>query len=270
MSGDQLTILAVDDERTQLEDLARLLRNSPIVKEVECAYDGHDALVKASTQAYDAIFLDVRMPNLDGLELGRVLRRFAAPPQLVFVSAYDNAAVDAFELHALDYLRKPVGRRRVEEAIERVAAAVESSAGAALGERRAGGSGAVGAVGAGARGAGGTDSDDHEMIAVANLHGGSTRLLARRQILYVQSYGDFIRIVTADGRYLLRATLAEIERRWEPHGFVRVHRQYVANLRNAVELAPMLGGTAELTFADGQTIPVARRHTAELGRRLSV
>src|ERR1700727_696097 len=121
------------------------------------------------------------MPGLDGLELGRVLRRFAAPPQLVFVSAYDNAAVDAFELHALDYLLKPVGRRRVEEAIERVATAVESSRG-------------------------------------------------------------------------------------EPPGFVRVHRQYVANLRNAVELAPMLSGTAELTFADGQTIPVARRHTAELGR----
>jgi two-component system, LytTR family, response regulator len=141
MSGDQLTILAVDDERTQLEDLARLLRNSPVVREVECAYDGHDALVKASTQAYDAIFLDVRMPNLDGLELGRVLRRFASPPQLVFVSAYDNAAVDAFELHALDYLLKPVGRRRVEEAIERVAAAVEA------GERRPGGSGRAGRAG---------------------------------------------------------------------------------------------------------------------------
>jgi DNA-binding LytR/AlgR family response regulator len=256
MSGDQLTILAVDDERTQLEDLARLLRNSPSVKEVECSYDGHDALVKASTQAYDAIFLDVRMPNLDGLELGRVLRRFAAPPQLVFVSAYDNAAVDAFELHALDYLRKPVGRRRVEEAIERVAAAVEAT----VGERRPGGA-SSGPM---------PPAEDHEMIAVANLHGGSTRLLARRQVLYVQSYGDFVRIVTTDGRYLLRSTLAEIERRWEPHGFVRVHRQYVANLRNAVELSPMLGGTAELTFADGQTIPVARRHTTELSRRLSL
>ncbi len=258
MTGDQLTILAVDDERTQLEDLARLLRNSPSVKEVECACDGHDALVKASTQAYDAIFLDVRMPNLDGLELGRVLRRFAAPPQLVFVSAYDNAAVDAFELHALDYLRKPVGRRRVEEAIERVAAAVESSA--ATAER----SSARPPVG------GWEPDSDHEIIAVSNLHGGSTRLLARSQILYVQSYGDFVRIVTADGRYLLRSTLTEIERRWEPHGFVRVHRQFVANLRNAVELAPMLGGTAELTFAGAQTIPVARRHTVELGRRLSV
>ncbi|MGH2926744.1 MAG: LytR/AlgR family response regulator transcription factor [Solirubrobacteraceae bacterium] len=255
MSSDQLTILAVDDERTALEDLARLLRNSPSVREVECAYDGHDALRKASTEAFDAIFLDVRMPDLDGLELARVLRRFASPPQLVFVSAYDSAAVDAFELHALDYLRKPVGRRRVEEAIERVVAAVEAAS--AHGERNP----ARLAIPA---------ADGGEMIAVSNLHGGSTRLLARSTILYVQSYGDFVRIVTAEGRYLLRSTLAEIERRWEPLGFVRVHRQYVANLRNAVELRPVLGGTAELMFSAGQTIPVARRHTAELGRRLSV
>ncbi|HWD75370.1 MAG TPA: LytTR family DNA-binding domain-containing protein [Solirubrobacteraceae bacterium] len=255
MSGDQLTILAVDDERTQLEDLARMLRNSPVVREVECAYDGHEALLKASAQAYDAIFLDVRMPDLDGLELGRVLRRFASPPQLVFVSAYDSAAVDAFELHALDYLRKPVGRRRVEEAIARVLAAVETTP-------------AAGEPPGGARAPAG--SDDHEMIAVANLHGGATRLLARSAILYVQSYGDFVRIVTADGRYLLRSTLADIERRWAPFGFVRVHRQYVANLRNAVELRPMLSGTAELTFGGDQTVPVARRHATELGRRLSV
>jgi DNA-binding LytR/AlgR family response regulator len=255
VTADQLTILAVDDEHTQLEDLARLLRSSPNVGEVECAFDGHDALVKASSHIYDAIFLDVRMPDLDGLELGRVLRRFAAPPQLVFVSAYDTAAVEAFELHALDYLRKPVGRQRVEEAIERVAAAIEQSQVSAerVPQHRP-------APAAG----------DSEMIAVANLRGGSTRLLARGSVQYVQAYGDFVRIVTADGRYLLRGTLSEIERRWAPFGFVRVHRQYVANLRNAVELRPLLGGTAELTFAGGTTIPVARRHAAELGRLLSV
>jgi DNA-binding LytR/AlgR family response regulator len=173
----------------------------------------------------------------------------------VFVSAYDSAAVDAFELHALDYLRKPVGRRRVEESIARILAAVESTA-------------AVGEPAVPARPA--ASADEHEMVAVANLHGGATRLLARSTILYVQSYGDFVRIVTTDGRYLLRSTLAEIERRWAPFGFVRVHRQYVANLRNAVELRPMLGGTAELAFAREHSIPVARRHAAELGRRLSV
>src|SRR5205085_6856968 len=114
-------------EQSQLQDLARLLRGFPIVEAVECAFDGHDALVKASSQPYDAIFLDVRMPNLDGVELARVLRRFASPPQLVFVTAYDSAAVDAFELHALDYLLKPVRRNRVQEALERVATAISAA-----------------------------------------------------------------------------------------------------------------------------------------------
>ena len=250
-----MTILAVDDERTPLEDLARLLRSFPNIEDVECASTGHDALVKASAHRYDAIFLDVRMPDLDGVELGRVLRRFAEPPVLVFVSAYDNAAVDAFELGALDYLRKPVGRRRLEEAVARVQGAVETRGPS---------------TGAAAPPAPGAVATDTEMIAVANVRSGTTRLIARSSVLYAQSHGDFVRIVTEDGRYLLRATLGELERRWEPHGFVRVHRQFVANLSRAVELRPRLGSTAELGFPDGQTIPIARRHVADLGRRLGV
>jgi DNA-binding LytR/AlgR family response regulator len=81
---------------------------------------------------------------------------------------------------------------------------------------------------------------------------------------------DLVRVVVEDGRYLLRATLTDIQRRWEPFGFVRVHRQYLANLNNAVELRPELGGGAVLAFGDGQSIPVARRHVGELSRRLSV
>ena len=160
-----------------------------------------------------------------------------------------------FELRAVDYLRKPVSRRRLEQALERVVAAVEAAEDP--GERN----------GRRARSQPAAESD---MIAVSGARAGSTRLINRGSILYVQSHGDFVRIITEDGRYLLRTTLSEIERRWEQFDFVRVHRQYVANLRNAVELAPMLGGTAELTFADGQTIPVARRHTGELSRRLGV
>ncbi len=129
MTSRGLTILAVDDEQTQLEDLARLLRGFPSVEDVECAAGGQDALVKASGQPYDAIFLDVRMPDLDGLKLARVLKRFSNPPQIVFVSAYDTAAVDVFELRAVDYLRKPVSRRRVEEALERIAVAREQTDG---------------------------------------------------------------------------------------------------------------------------------------------
>jgi DNA-binding LytR/AlgR family response regulator len=108
------------------------------------------------------------------------------------------------------------------------------------------------------------------MLAVSGARGGSTRLINRGSILYVQSHGDFVRIVTGDGRFLLRTTLNEIERRWEPFEFIRVHRQYVANLARAVELRPLLGGTAELAFADGQVIPVSRRHITDLSKRLGV
>ena len=243
MRGQGLTILAVDDEQTQLGDLARLLGASPLVETVDCASDGRDALVKASAQSYDAIFLDVRMPDLDGLELARVLRRFATPPELVFVTAYDTAAVDAFELHAIDYLLKPVARRRVEEALERVSAARGN-------------------------GDGRSAEPESEVVAVDNVRSGTTRLIPRSSILYVQSHGDFVRVIAEDGRYLLRSTLTDLEHRWQPHGFVRVHRQYVANLNKAVEFRPQFGATAELVFAGGQRIPVARRHVSDLARRL--
>ena len=254
MSPDRLTILAVDDEQPQLADLARLLRAFPSVEEVECADAGQEALVKASTQRFDAIFLDVRMPDLDGLKLARVLKRFQNPPQIVFVSAYDTAAVDAFELNAVDYLRKPVSRRRVEEALERVVFALD----------RGEGSDEV-ADGGVARA-----PSEHDMVAVLSSQGGAIRLVPRSEILYAQAHGDFVRVVTAEGRYLLRSTLAEIETRWEPFGFLRVHRGYVANLGRAVELRPLLGGTAELVLPGDEAVPVARRHVGELRRRLSV
>jgi two-component system, LytTR family, response regulator LytT len=243
VSARELRILAVDDERSQLQDLARLLRASPIVKQVQCAGDGRDALVKASAEPFDAMFLDVRMPDLDGLELSRVLRRFASPPQLVFVTAHEEAAVEAFELHALDYILKPVGRARLEEALARVSAALAAAPRSPAAEP--------------------------DVFAAANVRSGSTRLIQRGSILYLQSYGDFVRIVTGDGRYLLRNTLTDLEHRWEQFGFVRVHRQYLANLHQAIELRPAFGGTAELVFPGSVTIPVARRHVADLGRRLA-
>lgn len=96
------------------------------------------------------------------------------------------------------------------------------------------------------------------------------RLVNRGWVLYARSHGDFVRIVTTEGRHLRRATLSDIERRWEPFAFVRVHRQYLANLARAVELRPQLGGGADLIFADGRAIPVARRQSGELSRRLRV
>lgn len=224
-----MRVLAVDDERPALDDLARELRAAGAA--VETASSGEDALQALSSAHYDAVFLDVRMPGLDGVELARVLRRFASPPALIFVSAYESAAVEAFELRALDYLLKPVSRARLEETLGRVV------------------------------------QRPPDMLAV-DVPGGGTRLVQRADIHYLQAHGDYVRVVCTDGRFLVRATLGEFERRWESHGFHRVHRQYVVNLRRAVELRPRLNGTAVLVVADGVELPIARREVGELRRRL--
>jgi DNA-binding LytR/AlgR family response regulator len=245
MSALGLCVLAVDDERPALEDLERLLINSPRVGDIVCASSGDDALRLLAERQFDALFIDVRMPELDGLELAGVVGRFAQPPAIVFVSAYEEGAVGAFELQALDYLMKPVSRRRIDEALERILNASE--------QRPAAEPIADGA---------------DEIIAVEHARGGATSLVPRSAILYVQAHGDYVRIVSAESRYLMRGRLSSIERRWQAHGFHRVHRGYVANLRRAVELRPTLNGTAMIVFSDGSEIPVARRQVAELRRRL--
>ena len=238
-----MRVLAVDDELPALEDLVRMLEASPAVDRVESAASAEEALVAlGGGAAIDAVFLDVRMPGLGGLELARVLRRFDHPPAVVFVSAFDDAAVDAFELAAVDYLRKPVSRRRLDEAIERAARRATPEAPA---------------------------DDEDETLAVDALRGGGTRLLPRSSVLYLQAHGDYVRVASSEGRYLVRARLSELEERWAGHGFARVHRGFVVNLRRAVEVRPRLNGTAVLVMADGAEVPIARRQVGELRRRLA-
>jgi DNA-binding LytR/AlgR family response regulator len=238
-------VLAVDDELPALEDLVRMLEASPSVDRVESAASAEEALVALGDgAAIDAVFLDVRMPGLGGLELARVLRRFEHSPAIVFVSAFDDAAVGAFEVAAVDYLVKPVSRRRLDEAIERAA-------------RRGAPDEPVA-------------DDDDETLAVDALRGGGTRLLPRSTVLYLQAHGDYVRVASSEGRFLVRARLSDLEERWAGHGFVRVHRGFVVNLRRAVEVRPRLNGTAVLVMADGAEVPIARRQVGELRRKLGV
>jgi two-component system, LytTR family, response regulator LytT len=230
-------LLAVDDERPALEDLAGVLRSTGQVGELELADSGGAALELVRTRPFDAIFLDVRMPDLDGVALARALRPLPAAPAVVFVSAYESAAVEAFELRALDYLVKPVSRLRVLEALERVRAAMAAA-------------------------------DEEEVVAVDPLRGGGTRLISRDSIHHLEARGDYVRVVADDGRFSLRASLSDLERRWAPHGFVRVHRRYVVNLRRAVEVTPLLNGTAIVRFPGGDEVPVARRQAGDLRRRI--
>jgi two-component system response regulator LytT len=251
VNGPGLRVLAVDDERPALEDLARMLDRAPQVAEVVLAGSGGEALRSLADRRFDALFLDVRMPGLDGLELASVLGQFADPPAVVFVSAHEDGAVGAFELElrVLDYLMKPVSRIRIAQALERVMADRSDPA-----------------PGTEPRGHRGGDGD--EIIPVEHQRGGTTRLVARSTVLYVKAEGDYVRLVSDSGRFLVRGALADFERRWAEHGFVRVHRSYVVNLHRATEIRPELGGGATVVMSDGGEVPVARRQVGELRRRL--
>jgi DNA-binding LytR/AlgR family response regulator len=238
MSDPALDVLVADDEAPALADLARLLSSLPGTADVCTAASGAEALRTLAERPFDAVFLDVRMPGIDGLELARVLRRFEAPPSVVFVSAYETGAVGAFELKALDYLMKPVSSRRLAEAIDRVRDA---------------------------RGSAASRSDD--LVPLPTLRGG-TRLVPRESILFLQADGDYVRVICEQERFLMRGRVSDLARRWRAHGFVQVHRGYVANLRRAIEVRPRENGTAVLAFPDGREIPVARRKVADLRREL--
>jgi DNA-binding LytR/AlgR family response regulator len=108
-----LRVLAVDDEPPALDELAYHLRTDPRVARLHTASDATEALRVLRDDDVDVVFLDIRMPGLDGMELARVLRRFARPPAIVFVTAYDDGAVDAFDLGVTDYVRKPVRAERL-------------------------------------------------------------------------------------------------------------------------------------------------------------
>ncbi|MCC5578748.1 MULTISPECIES: LytR/AlgR family response regulator transcription factor [Microtetraspora] len=232
-----LRVLAVDDEQPALEDVAYLLRADPRIGEVLTARDGAAALklldrAMAEGRPVDAVFLDIRMPGLDGVVLGRLLAQFTRPPKIVFVTAYEDHAVDAFELKAEDYLLKPVRPERLAEAIRRVC-----------------GSRTVPEAGPQA------DTIPVEL-------GGVTRFVTSTEVRYVEARGDYARLHTATGSHLVRIPLAALEERWASAGFVRVHRSHLVALRHIDELH-IDSGRCVVRIGDTE-IPVSRRHTREL------
>ena len=194
-----LHVLAVDDEVPALEELAYLLRRDPRVAEVRTANDGAQALLVIDRaleagRPLDAVFLDIGMPGLDGVAIARLVSRFAHPPRVVFVTAHDDYAVDAFSLHAADYVLKPVHPERLAEAVRRVAD--ESHGAGDTAERTAASPPEEAAQVA---------SDPPEEVICVEL-AGVTRFVKRSEILYAEAHGDYARLHTSSATHLVRTS----------------------------------------------------------------
>jgi DNA-binding LytR/AlgR family response regulator len=231
-----LHALVVDDEAPAREEFAFLLRDDPRIGQVWTAGSAGHALKLLADHPVDVIFCDIKMPGLDGIELARVVGRFAERPHVVFVTAYDDRAVDAFDLQAVDYLLKPVRADRLAEAVRRVASVGTAEPGA----------------------------DEDETIPVELA--GVTRFVRRSQVRYVEAQGDYTRLHTATASHLLRSTLTVLEERWADAGFVRIHRSTLVALAHIDEIRSVDGHYTVRIGAD--ELPVSRRHSRELRERL--
>jgi len=236
MQDGLLRVLVVDDEAPARDEMIYLLGADDRVDVVRASATAEHALSLLADESFDAVFCDIRMPGMDGMELARVLSRFADAPQLVFVTAYDEHAVDAFELQAADYVMKPVRAERVAEAVRRVVRA---------------------------RADGGSAAED-ETITVELA--GVTRFVRRSQVRFVEAHGDYARLHTAGGHHLVRTPLTVLEERWNEAGFVRIHRSTLVNLAHVDEVHTTDGHMTVLLGTD--ELPVSRRHMRDLRDRL--
>jgi DNA-binding LytR/AlgR family response regulator len=237
-----LRALLVDDEAPALSELSYLLRRDDRIGQIRTASSGADALRALDAAPVDVVFCDIKMPGLDGMDLARVLARFAQRPQVVFVTAYDAHAVDAFEVRATDYVMKPVRAERLAEAVRRVLTARTDA-----GDRDAP-----------------AELAEDETIPV-DL-GGVTTFLQRSEVRYAQAHGDYARLHTADSSHLVRISLTTLEERWGQAGFVRIHRSTLVALPH-VTAVRMAHGRCTVQLGTTE-LQVSRRHTRELRDRL--
>src|SRR5581483_1189114 len=238
-----LRALVVDDERPALEELRYCLREADPTAEVETAATALDALRLLKQHRFDAVFVDIQMPGLSGLELVDLVNEFDEPPAVVFVTAYEEYAVRAFELRAVDYLLKPVALDRLRETLERLPGGRARPA-------------------AEAEPAGRTAGLDKLPVETA----GRTVLIDLPEIRYAEARDDVVYVRTFDRVYPTRFSLQELERRLPTPPFLRIHRAFLANMHNVVEIRPYFNGTYLLKVNDatGSDLTVSRGRVKDL------
>ncbi|MGW7682110.1 LytR/AlgR family response regulator transcription factor [Kribbella sp. NPDC054772] len=236
MADTPLRALVADDEEPALAELVYLLGQDARIGEIRTASNGPDALKILQATDLDVVFCDIKMPGLDGIDLARVLSKFASRPQIVFVTAYDEHAVAAFDLEATDYVMKPVRPERLAEAVRRV---VTQGAPTALQS---------------------PEETEDEVIPVELA--GVTRFVQRSTVRYVEAQGDYARLHTGQNSHLVRVPLSTLEDRWRDAGFTRIHRSTLVALQHVDEMR-VDGGRCAVRVGD-DWLPVSRRHTREL------
>jgi two-component system LytT family response regulator len=238
-----LRVVIVDDEELARQLLREYLWESGAVEVVgECA-NGFDAVKVIGETKPDLVFLDVQMPKLDGFE---VLELIDPPPAVIFVTAYDQYAMRAFDAHAVDYLLKPFHLDRFQKALER--------ARARLGEARTPASELMAAA----------RPPGQVLERVVVKDGSKVHIIPVEKLDYVEAQDDYVALHSEKKSYLKQQTIASVEQQLDPKRFVRIHRSYVVNLERIARIEPYTKDSRVAVLRDGTQLPVSRSGHARL------
>lgn len=242
-SRSKIGVLIVDDEELARQVLRELVHSHPEMQILaECA-NGFEAVKAVAEHKPQMIFLDVQMPKLSGFDVLELIDQDVA---VIFVTAYDQYAMKAFEVHAVDYLLKPIGRDRFEAALER--------AKQRIGEKRA----PADQIAADAR------PPQHYLERLVVRDGTRVTLIPVNKLDYVEAQDDYVALATLGVKHLKQQTIASVEAGLDPGRFVRIHRSYIVNFERVVRIEPYGKDSRLAILADGTRLPVSRTGYARL------
>ena len=254
--SDPITVLIVDDEPPARRRIRALLEAEPHVRIAGECGNGRDAIEAIEQHRPDLVFLDVQMPEADGFEVLRALDP-ERMPVVVFVTAYDQYALQAFDAHALDYVLKPFDRERFATALRRAAVQVQRT-------RAEGTDARLRALVQELRGEPGA------LQRLAVRVGSRIRLVDVGEVDYFEADSNYVRVHVGERSHLIRETLSALEGRLDPTRFLRVHRSLILNLSRVVEVEPLFAGEYVLFLRGGVRLTSGRTYRARVQEALGL
>jgi two-component system, LytTR family, response regulator len=248
-AGDKISALIVDDEELARLALRELIKTHEDIGVIAECVNGFEAVKAVAEHKPDLIFLDVQMPKLSGFD---VLELIGTETPVIFVTAYDQYAMRAFDVHAVDYLLKPVGRKRFEAALER--------AKSRMGDRQRGEQPPLSPteLAASAR----PPTQFLERIVIKD--GTRVTLIPTGKLDYAEAQDDYVALASEGKKHLKQQTIAGLEACLDPERFVRVHRSYLVNFERVVRIEPYGKDSRLAILADGTRLPVSKAGYARL------
>ncbi|MEP6922111.1 MAG: LytTR family DNA-binding domain-containing protein [bacterium] len=250
----QIRVLLVDDEPLAREMLREMLQSDPNVSIVGECVNGHEALCAIKSETPDLLFLDVQMPELGGFELLKALGQ-GEIPYIIFVTAYDQYAVRAFEVHALDYLLKPFDQERFDISWRRAKAQIVRDRNGGMDQRilalledlKAG---------------------NKYLERLVIKAGGRIYFLETHEIDWIEAEGNYVSVHSNKKAHLLRETISSLEAQLDPKKFVRIHRSSIVRIASIRELQPWFHGEYRINLENGTQLTLSRNYREKLQEAL--